>query len=282
MIQTVCPTYLGTEDSFYQTAPVIAAQGVFEGYYSFHIAPDVAGGVAQTRQLFAQYHLCPVGFRVPLDIGLEAAEFAQQVAAFAPCAQTAAAIGYRQALTWVMPGSNTQQPADYLQAVARNLRCLCAMLWRHGIMLGVELVAPQTLRAGYRYPSPCRTEDLLRLIELAGCDGLGVILDAFHFYCAGHDVADYALFQSREQIVMAHISDGVSGRTAAQQLDLDRRLPGMTGEIATEPFFACLKRVGYTGAVIPEPLDPALAALSFDQALARAADAMQRIWPRDE
>ena len=139
--------------------------------------------------------------------------------------------------------------------------------------------APHTLQQQYRYPAPCRTEDLIALIKRVGYDKLGMILDSFHFYCAGHTPEEYAKLVRVEQVVMAHVSDGVAGRSAEEQQDLDRRLPGENGTAACNIMLDWLQEKGYQGAVIPEPLDRRLSDLPLDVALERTASALQSVWP---
>ena len=279
MIKTICPQYLGAKEDFYQAAPLIAQQGYFQGYYSFEPEVDTAQGACRTAALFQEYGLQPVGFRVPIDISRPEIDFPAALEQFAPTLYTAAACGYRGALTWIMPGCNTMPVQQYQDMLVERLAGLCEMLAVYGIPLGIEMVAPRTLQQQYRYPAPCRTEDLLMLIERVGHSGLGMILDSFHFYCAGHTPEEYAQIVRPEQVIMAQISDGVAGRSAEEQQDLDRRLPGENGTAACKEMLLYLQSIGYQGAVIPEPLDQRLAQLSFDAVLERAARAVQSVWP---
>ena len=278
MLKTVCPQYIGARENFYEAAPVIARQGYFGGYYIYELEADTAAGAAQTAAVLREYGLRPTGFRVPVDISAPEIDFEMALLSCQTDVKAAAACGYRAALTWIMPGSDTLPEASYRAMLVRRLQRMCAMLARCGVTLGVEMVAPRTLQQRYRYPAPCRMEDLFRLLAAADCANLGVILDAFHFYCAGHTPEEYALITRAEQVVMAHISDGVAGRGPAQQLDLERRLPGETGVVDSRAMLRRLSDLGYRGAVIAEPLDARLSALSFEEALTRTAQATERVW----
>lgn len=279
MIKTICPQYISAKEDFYQAAPLIAQQGYFQGYYSFEPEADTAQGACKTAALFQECGLQPVGFRVPIDISRPEIDFPAALEQFAPTLYTAAACGYRGALTWIMPGCDTMSVQQYQDMLVERLERLCRMLDEYGIPLGIEMVAPRTLQQRYRYPAPCRTEDLLTLIKRVGNSSLGIILDSFHFYCAGHTPEEYAQIVRPEQVIMAHISDGVAGRSAEEQQDLDRRLPGENGTAACKEMLLYLQSIGYQGAVIPEPLDQRLAQLSFDAVLERAARAVQSVWP---
>lgn len=279
MIPTICPQYIEAKENFYEAAPIIARQGYFVGYYAFELHADVAAGVERTCACLRNTGLFPTGFRVPVDISEPELDFEAALLALRTDIETAVACGYRKALTWVMPGSNTLPETAYRAMLVRRLQELCALLARYGVTLGVELVAPYTLQQSYRYPAPCRMEDLFSLLAAADCVNLGIILDSFHFYCAGHGADEYTLITRANQVVMAHISDGVLGRGPKQQLDLERRLPGETGVIDCRPMLRHLVSLGYRGAVIAEPLDQRLASLPFEKSLDYTAQAVSRVWP---
>lgn len=279
MIKTICPQYIGAKQNFYQVAPLIAKQGYFQGYYSFEPETDTAQGACKTAAFLQEYGLQPVGFRVPVDISQPEIDFPAALEQFAPTLYTVAACGYRRALTWIMPGCDIIPVQQYQDMLVERLERLCRMLDGYGISLGIEMVAPRTLQQQYRYPAPCRIEDLIDMIKRVGHSELGIILDSFHFYCAGHTPEEYTLITSPDQVVMAHISDGVAGRRVEEQQDLDRRLPGENGSAACREMLLRLQSIGYQGAVIPEPLDQRLAQMPFYAALERAARAVQSVWP---
>lgn len=280
MIQTVCPAYLGSQENFYQTAPLIAAQGQFEGYYSYDILADTAQGVEKTREMFDESELRPVGFRLPIELHASSVCFRHDFASLQETIRTAHAIGYPLGLTWIMPGSNEIAPNDYQPLLVSRLKRLSQLLAEYDMQLAVELVAPYTIQSQYRHPIPVTIDYLLELIAQTGQKNIGIVLDIFHFFCARHKDEDLQLLHDRTQIKMVHISDGMPGCTPEQQQDQDRRLPGQTGVIDCEAMFRHLQHLGYDGSVIPEPLDPVLAALPFSEALGHTAKAMQRVWPK--
>ena len=279
MIRTVCPAYLGCGGDFYQTAPLIAAQGGFSGYYSYDIQPDIARGAAETRRMFEAFRLKPTGFRLPVRLDASAALFEKAYAALPEIVRVAREAGYPAALTWIMPGSDTAPPLDYRMRLASRLERLAGLLAEYEMRLAVELVAPYTLQQQYRFPIPATLGYLLSLIKQTGMENVGAVLDVFHFYCAGHTGKDYQLLENGAQVVMVHVSDGVAGRQPCQQLDQDRRLPGESGVIDCGPLMARLVELGYTGSVVPEPIDDALRARPFSETLRRASEALDRIWP---
>lgn len=280
MLRTVCPAYLGCRESFYQTAPLIAAQGGFSGYYSYDIRSDTAQGVAETRQCFAEYGLEPAGFRLPVQIDAVPACFEEAFATLPRTVELASQSGYRSALTWIMPGSDEIPPPDHHAVLLGRLQRLGALLAEYEMTLCAELVAPYTLQQQYRYPIPATLDYLLELIGQTGMENIAAVLDVFHFYCAGHTETDYSLLRERSQIGTVHLSDGVAGRTPSEQLDQERRLPGETGVIRCDALFERLCELGYDGPVIPEPIDPALTGRPFSETLRHTAEALDRVWPR--
>ena len=70
-----------------------------------------------------------------------------------------------------------------------------------------------------------------------------------------------------------HINDGVAGRSADQQMDLERELPLATGIIDAATFSRSLKALHYDGPVTVEPFNEELNALSADDAAACTATA---------
>lgn len=279
MIKTVCPAYLGCKNDFYQTAPLIAAQGGFAGYYSYDIGPDTARGAAETRRCFTEFHLTPTGFRLPIRLNACAALFEKAYAALPGVIRLAYEAGYPAALTWIMPGSDTVPPFDHRAVLVSRLTRLARLLAEYDMRLAVELVAPYTLQQQYRYPIPATLGYLLSLLRQTGMENVGAVLDVFHFYCAGHQAEDYRLIENGAQVVMVHVSDGVPGRQPNEQLDQERRLPGETGVIDCGPLFTRLRALGYGGSVVPEPIDPALNGRPFSETLRHAAEALDRVWP---
>lgn len=279
MLKTVCPAYLGCQDSIYQTAPLIAAQGGFEGYYSYGIEEDTAYGAEETRRCFAENYLRPTGFRLPVEMNAPPEKFEAAFTKLPGIVALAAEIGYSSALIWIMPGANEMAPHEYHAVLISRLRRLGALLALHRMQLAVELVAPYALQRQYRFPIPATLWHLLDCIEQAELPNIGVVLDLFHFYCAGHTEADYGLLKRREQIIAVHVSDGVPRRLPSEQMDLDRRLPGETGVIDCGPLFRRLCELGYEGPVVPEPCNPSLQGRPFTETLRHAAEALNRVWP---
>ena len=79
-------------------------------------------------------------------------------------------------------------------------------------------------------------------------------MDSFHAYCAEDKNKDLDFLNS-DDIIAVQINDGVLGRTAATQQDLERELPGDTKIIDIESFLNFISSKGYKGPVSVEPFN---------------------------
>lgn len=281
MIKAISPFFLGTKASVYETAPTIAAQGYFQGYYSMNIKADTARGGAETRRTFAENGLTPVGFCMEPKLDEVDEVFERDIVAMEWTIAAAAEAGFPCAMAWIMPGSDHHEPDEYHRIVIHRMRRMCDLLAKHGLSLCMEMVAPKPLQQSFRYPIACTTADLLPLLRAVERPNLGVVLDMFHAHCTGQAEAEYAQLTGDVPVLMAHACDGVAGRAPWEQLDQDRRLPGETGVIPCQPFFACLRRLQYEAAVVLEPIDERFAAQGFPEVLRQAAEALSRVWPEN-
>src|SRR5699024_4947971 len=102
------------------------------------------------------------------------------------------------------------------------------------------------------------------LIDEAGAENVGLILDSYHWYTAG-DTADDLADLTDADIVSVDINDARADRERDQQQDLDRRLPHQTGVIDLGGFMDAVRAAGYTGPVKVEPFMSELAEQPVDE-----------------
>jgi 2-keto-myo-inositol isomerase len=105
-------------------------------------------------------------------------------------------------------------------------------------------------------------------------------MDAWHWFMAGQKFEDFNKFTSPDQIVCAHIMDAPANVPAEEQEDLVRRLPGTTGIVPIEEFFAGLNKVGYEGPVLVEPFERFLSMIGFEEAVGIVKKSMDKVWPK--
>jgi len=77
-----------------------------------------------------------------------------------------------------------------------------------------------------------------------------------------------------------HVNDGIAGRTAKEQLDQERALPGETGVIDLATFMGALVEMAYSGPVVVEPFSQRLREMAPEAAIKETAASLDRIWPQ--
>ena len=124
------------------------------------------------------------------------------------------------------------------------------VLGDHGFSLGVEYVSQVTRRAGQPQIFLHDLAGTLSLLDAAGTPHAGLLLDSFHWHCAGESLmALRALPASR--IVAVHLADAPD-RPLAQQVAFERALPG-AGVADLRGFCAAVRATGYDGPATCEP-----------------------------
>ena len=135
--------------------------------------------------------------------------------------------------------------------------------------------APLTRRAAYEHHFIHDLRGALELIAAAKAPNLGLLLDSFHWFCAGESAADIAQLRPAH-IVAVHLNDAVKHRPRDEQVAFERELPGDSGEIDLAAFVEALNSTGYLGPLTCEPMSAALNALDGQEAAARTFAALQR------
>ena len=174
----------------------------------------------------------------------------------------AQALGFRRAALVVLPFHETLAFDDAFAEHVRRLNPMTAVLDDYGIALALEYVSPLSRRAAY--PNAF-VHDLAGMVGL--CDALdsphaGILLDSFHWHCAGESVGDITRL-SADKIVVVHVNDAPDIPTNEQTVG-NRALPGATGVIDIAGFIGALKTIGYDGPITCEPMAGAIAALAAD------------------
>lgn len=195
---------------------------------------------------------------------------------WAPIAQR---LGCDRGTTGARPGSNELEYEANFKLHVDRLRPIAHLLADHGIRLGLEFIGPKTLRDELKYPFiytlPQMLELLAAIAPLEWEESVGVLLDSYHWYLSGGTEEDLLTLLDNQKIVVVHINDGVAGRSADQQMDLERELPLATGIIDAATFTRSLKALHYDGPVTVEPFNEELNALSADDAAACTATAVR-------
>lgn len=112
------------------------------------------------------------------------------------------------------------------------------------------------------------------VVHQVGAANLGLCLDLFHYYTGPSKFEDLGLLDAN-MLYHVHISD-LSGVPRELATDADRILPG-DGDFQVAPILDQLSRIGYTGAISVEVLNPALWQIPVDRVAAVAWQALGRL-----
>jgi sugar phosphate isomerase/epimerase len=112
------------------------------------------------------------------------------------------------------------------------------------------------------------------LVAQCGEPNAGVCLDLFHYYTGPSKFEDLALL-SPQNLAHVQVCD-VAGVPRELATDSDRVMPG-DGDFHLEPMVAQLRRIGYTGWVSLELMNPTLWSVPAAQVAALGMQALQRL-----
>lgn len=206
--------------------------------------------------------VAPGAWGLPVSWRGSADDFNASLELFPAQCATMLAVGATRCATWIMPGSNDMDTAEYRKLHIDRLTPIAKILADHGMSFGMEFIGPKTLRDSLKYEFVYKMEDMLDLGSDIG-DNVGLLVDAFHLYTSGGKMSDLAKIPA-EKIVLVHINDAKDGRTIDEQIDGERELPCATGVIPIGEFMAALRSTGYHGPVEAEPFDASLKLLEND------------------
>ena len=191
-------------------------------------------------------------------------------------AQLAASLGADRTSTPVSPISDERAWDENYRFHLERLGPIAESLAAHGIRFGLEWIGPKTLRDGARYSFIHTMEDMLQLAADLG-DNVGLLVDIFHFFTSHTDVSAVRGL-TNAQVVNVHVNDAVAGRSADEQMDLERALPAETGLTDVAGFLQALDAIGYDGPVTVEPFSQRVRALAPAGAAQAAADSLALSW----
>ena len=191
-------------------------------------------------------------------------------------AQLAASLGADRTSTPVSPISDERAWDENYRFHLERLGPIAESLAAQGIRFGLEWIGPKTLRDGARYSFIHTMEDMLQLAADLG-DNVGLLVDIFHLFTSHTDVSAVRGL-TNAQVVNVHVNDAVAGRSADEQMDLERALPAETGLTDVAGFLQALDAIGYDGPVTVEPFSQRVRALAPAGAAQAAADSLALSW----
>ena len=253
----------------------LAAQYGFAGY-NFSIGEVAVLGAERAMDLAAEHGVRLASWGFPVDFRGEESQYRQDMEHLPELVKVAGALGVSRTATWVMPASDELTYEQHFAFHVERLRPAAAVLGGEGISLGLEYIAPQTLRSNKKYAFAHTMEQMQELCEAVG-ENVGFLLDSWHWYTA-HETVDDLRSLRADQVVDVHVNDAPTGVAVDEQLDHVRELPGVTGVIDIKGFLRTLQEIGYQGPVMVEPFSQRVREMERDEAVAATAAALDRVW----
>jgi len=233
-------------------------------------------GLDHLRGLFNSAGIKPGSFGFPVDFRRDDSTWRAGLDKLAAQAALAVDLGCLRTATWIMPCDNSRNFATYFRFLVNRLRPAAQILADYGIRFGLEFIGPKTLRETQRFNFVHTMDGMLAVCAAIDTGNMGLLLDIFHLW-TGHGTNDDVRRLSNADVVTVHVNDARTGRSADEQMDQERALPGATGVMDLAGFVQALHAIGYDGPVAAEPFDNTLASLSADEAVAKTAASMQSI-----
>jgi sugar phosphate isomerase/epimerase len=212
---------------------------------------------------------------LPIDFRKDQATFNEGLSELPKIAQVCQKSGVTRMSTWIMPSHNDLTYGQNFRQHQVRLQQAAQILHDYGIRFGFEYVGTKKLKISNRYPFVGTMKEMLELIDAVNVPGLGLQLDAYHWYSSTETVADLMKLIN-EQIITCDLNDAKAGRSIEEQIDGERELPGDSGLIDLKGFMGALIKIGYDGAVRAEPFNAKLNAMENEEALKATSKAMWR------
>ncbi len=228
-------------------------------------------GVDHVKDLFASKGVRPGGWGAGIrwQDWQDDANRDADLEALKPLAELGAALGNPFTTTGILPGTDEREFDDQYAFVIERLRPFAEGLKASGVNLGIEFIAPKTLRNKFKYEFIYSMPQMLQLAADAGTGNIGVLFDVWHHYTA-HGTLEELDLLTTDNVFVVHVNDAPTGLEIDEQQDLSRTLPMETGVIPVPAMITKLAAIGYDGPVIAEPfsarinelaaIDPAAAA----------------------
>jgi len=211
---------------------------------------------------------------LPVEFRQDSAKFQADLEQLAHRAAGLQRAGVTRVGTYLIPSHNELTYSQNMKQHADRLRKCSRILDDHGLRFGLEYVGPRTSLVAKRYPflhTMAETKDLIAAIDV---NGVGILLDSWHWYTAGETVDDL-LTLTNDDVVACDLNDAPKGRKREEQIDNQRELPMATGVIDLGGFIRALVKIGYDGPVRAEPFNKRLNELENDAACATTARAIR-------
>lgn len=207
--------------------------------------------------------------------------FQKDLAELPELAQLAHDTGFNGVITSVPPASDSRPMPENFEFCKARLQQIADVVGEHGHRLGLEYLAPKTLRDDLEHEFIHDWAGLKQLVDVIARDNVGYVLDSWHWHLAGES-ADVISGLKPEQIVAVHVNDAPADISNDEQIDNVRRLPGSTGVIDIVSFMDALNGIGYEGPITAEPFPAGLRTVNKNRVVSTVSTSLDKIWFRRE
>ncbi len=278
MYSSLMPGAIGIKGLSLQDSIALAAQAGFDAvWFDIKEAKALADqhGVDHLKDLFASKGVKPGGWGAPVRWQDDANRDAD-LEALKPLADLGVALGNPFTTTGIMPGNDEHEFDDQYAFIIERLRPFAEALKASGVSLGIEFIAPKTLRDKFKYEFIYSMPQMLQLAADAGTGNIGVLFDVWHHYTAHGTLEELDLLNT-DNVFVVHVNDAPTGLEIDEQQDLSRTLPMETGVIPAPAMIAKLSEIGYAGPVIAEPFSARVNELAATDPAAAATETRESI-----
>ena len=281
MYNALMPGAIGIKNLTLAETIALAKEAGFQGVnFEVREAKALADehGIASVKALFDDAGIKPAGFGLPVNWQNDELRDAQ-IAELPALAEVALALGASNSLSGIMPGNN-ERPFDEQYAwMMERFRPTAEAAKAAGLQIGLEFIAPKTLRNMFEYEFIYSLQQMLAFAQDAGTGNVGVLFDVWHHYTA-HGTIDELDNLKASDVLYVHVNDAPKGLEIDEQVDSRRAMPLETGVIDAPEMLRRLAKIGYTGPVATEPFLVELRELGARDPLAAAkqtAEATQKL-----
>ncbi|MCD6360196.1 MAG: sugar phosphate isomerase/epimerase [Armatimonadetes bacterium] len=226
-------------------------------------------GLDSAVRLLAEAEVAVAHFFLGLPMQAEGAQFSAALDDCARRCEMAVTLSMDRVGVWLPPATDRPVVRERADLAAR-LRDAAQMAGEHDLVLTVEFIG--TVHEGE--PLVRTLADVLAVIEAAGEANLAVVLDLFHFYVGGSDMADLEAMPA-ELLGMIHLDDAPHDRLERLK-DADRVLPGEGVIPVVEMLRICAEK-GYEGWAALELFGEELRSMEPAKAAAKGLAAVERV-----
>ena len=185
-------------------------------------------------------------------------------------------LGYARTYAVVLPFDDDLNYETFFELHLKRLNEAAPVLADRGLSLALEYVSPVTRRAGHKHPFIYNLNGMRELCRASGHHNVGVMIDSFHWHCAGETIADIEAL-SADEVIVVHVNDLIADRPVDEQIVTERALPCETGVIDLAGFIGALKRIGFDGPVTAEPTHPKWKGYDAERAMAELSKSMDKM-----